>query len=187
MSQSSQHIVTVYTPAYASSTCTGSTALFAYMNTNDRGTGCACLDTSTYEGAAGYTQIRTVAAPSIFQLGDADIALACDALYSPSPDGTSCIGGPTTAAARERRRSQLAIGNRCKHLGLTECPLRGRDFECIDTQNSLERCGGCSSVSGGTDCSSLPFVDTVECLDGECLISACVPGATLIDGECRLS
>ncbi|KAJ7187958.1 hypothetical protein C8R46DRAFT_1053178 [Mycena filopes] len=48
-------------------------------------------------------------------------------------------------------------------------------FECVDTQNSLESCGGCVGApsSTGQDCSAIPDVDAVSCSKGRCLVTAC--------------
>ncbi|KAH9974984.1 hypothetical protein BGW80DRAFT_1487986, partial [Lactifluus volemus] len=56
-----------------------------------------------------------------------------------------------------------------------------RAWECIDTANNLESCGGCALpltpfTPIGQDCSSLPGVADVACIMGECAVGRCLPG-----------
>ncbi|KAG8690260.1 hypothetical protein FRC11_012854, partial [Ceratobasidium sp. 423] len=60
--------------------------------------------------------------------------------------------------------------------GTTRCEVKsGRGgFECVDTLNSLETCGGCDS-----DCSLLDGTNEVQCFKGHCVIKSCSPGYDL--------
>ncbi|KAH9956649.1 hypothetical protein BGW80DRAFT_1387324, partial [Lactifluus volemus] len=56
-----------------------------------------------------------------------------------------------------------------------------RAWECINTANNLESCGGCALpltpfTPIGQDCSSLPGVADVACIMGECAVRRCLPG-----------
>lgn len=67
-------------------------------------------------------------------------------------------------------------------------PLDGKDpaggYECIDTQTSLDSCGGCASTGEGTDCTALPHVAGVGCDRGECVIFTCGAGYRVsLDGK----
>ena len=53
---------------------------------------------------------------------------------------------------------------------LSQCSLGGSAFECVDTQSDLEQCGDCAS-RGGVDCSAMPGVASVECVEGACVAS----------------
>ncbi|KAH9974978.1 hypothetical protein BGW80DRAFT_1487974 [Lactifluus volemus] len=58
---------------------------------------------------------------------------------------------------------------------------RDRAWECINTANNLESCGGCALpltpfTPIGQDCSSLPGVADVACIMGECAVRRCLPG-----------
>jgi hypothetical protein len=98
--------------------------------------------------------------------------------------GTNCINPATQvcssgAPAPKTRRSLRACSPRSKI-----CPIGRIGWECIDTQNSLESCGGCPNA-GGQDCSVLPGADQVACVDGACRISSCIRGQSLaLDGTC---
>ncbi|KAF9030086.1 hypothetical protein BDZ89DRAFT_1132563 [Hymenopellis radicata] len=71
--------------------------------------------------------------------------------------------------------------------GWTACGVFGggpRDWECVDTRNDLESCGGCAmdllnSANGhglGVDCTTLPGVADVSCVAGGCAVHKCLPG-----------
>jgi hypothetical protein len=98
--------------------------------------------------------------------------------------GTNCINPATQvcssgAPAPKTRRSLRACSP-----GSKICPIGRIGWECIDTQNSLESCGGCPNA-GGQDCSVLPGADQVACVDGACRISSCIRGQSLaLDGTC---
>ncbi|PVG00537.1 hypothetical protein CPB86DRAFT_701212 [Serendipita vermifera] len=79
-----------------------------------------------------------------------------------------------------------------------ESALGKRDdaWECIDTRNTLESCGGCMHhyyLDGhpvdGTDCSALPGVSDVQCYSGRCLVHRCKRGWTISPSgtECLLA
>ncbi|KAI5476047.1 hypothetical protein MNV49_000476 [Pseudohyphozyma bogoriensis] len=114
--------------------------------------------------------------------------------YTLSIDGTDCVLGASGGAAERarRRRAQLSLDDtfsrrHCRRDGTTACPLNGGGYECVDTNNSLETCGGCSLSTGGVDCSAIPFVSDVECSEGVCVIGACMPGTVLMDGKCLMA
>ncbi|KAJ7675475.1 hypothetical protein B0H17DRAFT_1161575 [Mycena rosella] len=69
------------------------------------------------------------------------------------------------------------------HKGLTACGVPGRNsWECIDTQNDLESCGGCpySDLSTfeavGNDCTAIHGVSDVSCIRGQCVVHKCMSG-----------
>ncbi|WRT66946.1 uncharacterized protein IL334_003911 [Kwoniella shivajii] len=115
---------------------------------------------------------------------------------------------PVTPSAfvkrQEKRRLELEQDQKrdvCPSR-LTGCNVIGGDelsYECIDTENELEACGGCingeftfeppintTSSLTGIDCTSLPGVsaDGVACTGGHCLIYACEDGFELEEGDC---
>ncbi|WWC90913.1 uncharacterized protein L201_005851 [Kwoniella dendrophila CBS 6074] len=83
--------------------------------------------------------------------------------------------------------------------GLTACQLEGdsTSFECIDTKNELESCGGClfgaynvpglSNITApiGTDCSTIQGVSLghSSCISGECQFD-CQKGWQAKNGKC---
>lgn len=53
-------------------------------------------------------------------------------------------------------------------------------FECVDFTADLRSCGGCSSLDPiEHDCTTIPHVESVACIAGECQISTCQPGYAL--------
>ncbi|GAA5965245.1 hypothetical protein JCM3765_006369 [Sporobolomyces pararoseus] len=57
------------------------------------------------------------------------------------------------------------------------CPVKNtlHGFECVDVKSNIEQCGDCA-VLGGVDCSALPGVDKVACVNGACRVEGCVSG-----------
>lgn len=56
-------------------------------------------------------------------------------------------------------------------------------FECVDFTADLRSCGGCSSLDPiEHDCTTIPHVEGVACVAGECQISSCQPGYSLESG-----
>lgn len=68
--------------------------------------------------------------------------------------------------------------------GTVQCSTPNGGYECLDTQSDLEACGGCPGSDSSVDCSAMPNVRNVQCVDGQCQISSCLRGSTLIDGQC---
>ncbi|KAF8896855.1 hypothetical protein CPB84DRAFT_1201937 [Gymnopilus junonius] len=98
----------------------------------------------------------------------------------------------------KRGEASPSYGLNCAK-GLTTCPIPGRGgeyFECVNTQNDLESCGGCitpslpsygyySTAKEGADCSALPGVSDVSCVYGKCVVYKCSYGYSLNKvGEC---
>ncbi|KAJ7152995.1 hypothetical protein C8R46DRAFT_912829 [Mycena filopes] len=89
-------------------------------------------------------------------------------------------GCPSTYLARRD-------GHKRCHKGFTACNVPGRSdntWECIDTQNDLESCGGCAydlGASSGADCTAIAGVSDVSCIKGECVVHKCMFGYDLDD------
>ncbi|KAI0756550.1 hypothetical protein C8Q80DRAFT_1264595 [Daedaleopsis nitida] len=76
--------------------------------------------------------------------------------------------------------------------GQMACGIFGRfgdAWECINTDTDLESCGGCAIPldefsPSGVDCTAIPGVLDVSCLEGACAVHRCAPGFTVSkDGE----
>ncbi|KZT55637.1 hypothetical protein CALCODRAFT_556336 [Calocera cornea HHB12733] len=123
----------------------------------------------------------------------------CSAGYYSSSSGstkcTRCPNGQTsnsgssscTAVNSHRPRAMKAkrAGAQCK-LGFMSCPIMsGRGgMECLDIDNDLESCGGCVGYDGegtGVDCTSIPGVNTVQCVGGQCIVQSCERGYRIGD------
>lgn len=66
---------------------------------------------------------------------------------------------------------------------LTACPIPGAtssnkssEYECADTYEDLNNCGGCTSLGQGQDCSAIAHSWNVGCEAGACKIYNCSPG-----------
>ncbi|KAG8898502.1 hypothetical protein FRC00_002725, partial [Tulasnella sp. 408] len=96
-----------------------------------------------------------------------DPVTTCDMVATnvcPNPTGT----GPTGTAITRKKRMHCT-------RGLESCPhYSGRGgFECVDTRNDPESCGGCVSLDGkgsGTDCTAIDGVSVARCAKGSCVI-----------------
>lgn len=55
-------------------------------------------------------------------------------------------------------------------------------YECLETDNDLESCGGCASRGEGKDCTAIKGAIRVRCYKGQCLVVACQPGLILVNG-----
>jgi len=64
--------------------------------------------------------------------------------------------------------------------GLNACPIStiSSNYECVEL-NELENCGGCAIGGVGEDCSAIPHVYGVACVEGRCSIATCAPGYQL--------
>jgi len=100
---------------------------------------------------------------------------------APSAGYCPTISSPTPSGVYKRQDVPL----RCERRGHQMCPIMsGRGgFECVDVQNDLESCGGCVGEPDGSldydlsgvDCSALPGVDRVRCVEGNCHVDSCAP------------
>ncbi|WRT68711.1 uncharacterized protein IL334_005691 [Kwoniella shivajii] len=72
---------------------------------------------------------------------------------------------------------------------MSACPIEGRftmetldqvvkqgEYECINPLEDLQSCGGCSSLSTGVDCTSIPGAKFMGCNIGKCQIYSCKKG-----------
>ncbi|TDL24275.1 hypothetical protein BD410DRAFT_827271 [Rickenella mellea] len=91
-----------------------------------------------------------------------------------SPGSTLCRPSPSHRAKKQRDLT-------CEKPGFQQCRVASGSsaYECIDTQNTLDSCGGCvaygdeSGVSGGRDCSAIEHANTVRCNKGSCVVESC--------------
>lgn len=89
--------------------------------------------------------------------------------YYPKPSGYHG-GGGYGGWKRELHKSRAP---RLCPTGLDACPIPGSsgltgDFECLDTTNELESCGGCASLGQGQDCTNIKGAWNVGCERGTC-------------------
>ncbi|KAF5347735.1 hypothetical protein D9756_010249 [Leucocoprinus leucothites] len=88
-------------------------------------------------------------------------------------------------------RRDLSKNLRCP-VGMEACGIWGRSartWECIDTTNDLESCGGCviplpgSHRQEGQDCTALGGVSDVSCVKGRCVVHKCMAGYDLASNK----
>lgn len=99
---------------------------------------------------------------------------------------SKCAATPS-ARARRVKRSQVALGL-CP-IGLSACPISpfssSKGYECIDTHEEIESCGGCSTTGEGINCNTVPGVKFAGCAAGQCLAFSCEKGFKLTaDQKC---
>ncbi|KAF8743241.1 hypothetical protein RHS02_03165, partial [Rhizoctonia solani] len=111
---------------------------------------------------------------------------------SPCPAGSTSNPGSSSCGPQPSRRAQPVLGLSCAS-GQQRCKINaGRGgYECINTLFTLDACGGCPPIEGeesdgpsGRDCSEIPNVDQVRCIEGSCEIKSCRSGYEPQDGYC---
>ncbi|EKM49722.1 uncharacterized protein PHACADRAFT_106717 [Phanerochaete carnosa HHB-10118-sp] len=172
-------------------------------------TSCCSCCSGWYNDQAGQTHCFSCPNRGSFQQGwspigaisASDCTAAVGAMHSCNHDGDKCPrtgGSSPSSGAYKRSPPQRKQTLKCPS-GHKKCPVYGmiygagytRSYECVDTQNDLESCGGCvdgdswngePSAAGGRDCSAIPNVDSVRCAKGQCII-----GELLYVGEGAVS
>jgi len=102
-----------------------------------------------------------------------------------------CVKGPLCPSGHHKRDiSYWGRESQCAR-GLTACGVLDRSaraWECVDTMNDLESCGGCTAPllvgptnALGFDCSALVGVADVSCISGGCIVHRCMPGFSVTD------
>ncbi|WRT65872.1 uncharacterized protein IL334_002823 [Kwoniella shivajii] len=120
---------------------------------------------------------------------------SCDACTFDCPEGEQVCGN-TCIAEGDACQSNAPVAKRnllnektSKFLcaqGQTACALPSSRFfkyggyECTDTLNDVESCGGCTFAfpgqAQGQDCTALPYAIDVACNSGACAVQACQEG-----------
>ncbi|KAG8964073.1 hypothetical protein FRC05_004300 [Tulasnella sp. 425] len=103
-----------------------------------------------------------------------DYTTSCGMVADNVCPNTTGSGPQGTAISRKRRDVQCT-------KGFEACPrFSGRGgFDCVDTENDPEACGGCPSDDGqgsGTDCTAIKGVSVTRCVKRSCVIDSCRKG-----------
>ncbi|RSH92951.1 hypothetical protein EHS25_008399 [Saitozyma podzolica] len=101
---------------------------------------------------------------------------------TPAPS-SSPSGGSRKRSDRATIPITLGLGHvdpaRCPS-GMMACPVTtmtpfeaanvsaDEEFDCVEWQDDLYSCGGCSTMGTGIDCTALPGVSSVGCSAGAC-------------------
>ncbi|KWU42135.1 hypothetical protein RHOSPDRAFT_21780 [Rhodotorula sp. JG-1b] len=81
-----------------------------------------------------------------------------------------------SASSRARARRNLQLFDQFCPAAFTACNIGGtKGYECVDTTSNIEQCGACAS-SGGVDCTQIPGVASVACVQGSCEVWSCEEG-----------
>ncbi|ORY27747.1 hypothetical protein BCR39DRAFT_536933 [Naematelia encephala] len=107
--------------------------------------------------------------------------------------GVSTHGRKKKAARPKTKNVKQAPMSVCEQ-GKNQCPGVAGGLQCLDWQNDVESCGGCTELTqatvslypAGVNCSLLPGVESgkVSCRSSKCFIEECRVGWTLIRGTC---
>ncbi|KAA1064269.1 hypothetical protein PGTUg99_003500 [Puccinia graminis f. sp. tritici] len=111
---------------------------------------------------------------SLFRTGGSSYCSICS--------GDKSCTNPSAKARRSLPEKSPSDKPRCPS-GLTACPISPvKDFtpstpyECLDTQQEINSCGGCVTLGNGTDCALLRGAGMSGCSNGKCTIFSCARG-----------
>lgn len=90
---------------------------------------------------------------------------------------------PSTPSGTHKKSRKARAASLCP-TGLNACPIANvsglsSDYECIDTTQELESCGGCLSTGAGQDCTAIKGAWNVGCEQGSCAVYNCMTGYKL--------
>ncbi|KAG0667694.1 hypothetical protein C6P46_000231 [Rhodotorula mucilaginosa] len=136
--------------------------------------------------------------------GASGACVAGQCVVQSCPRGYNLVNGKCILGASGRARAKRHTVPRPKTLcpaGEQACPIAGSTlfegaasqhfksgeeltglmassggYECLDTTQALESCGGCASTGEGRDCTAIPHVGGVGCEAGQCVIFSCAEG-----------
>ncbi|KDQ63744.1 hypothetical protein JAAARDRAFT_189284 [Jaapia argillacea MUCL 33604] len=98
--------------------------------------------------------------------------------------GDFCCHPKPQPSGHSKRNHKSRSGGLCP-TGLEACPISGLtsrsgdgsfDYECLDTTQELESCGGCVSLGKGQDCTAITGAWNVGCEQGSCVVYTCAAG-----------
>ncbi|KAI5481557.1 tenascin XB [Pseudohyphozyma bogoriensis] len=126
------------------------------------------------------------------------VITSCPSGYTLSSTTNACIQNTASAHAK---RSKVEEKRTLCPAGETACPILGSasyalavshhfsslnefsgvmagagGYECLDTTQSLESCGGCASTGEGQDCTKIRGAVGVGCDSGACVVFSCLAG-----------
>ncbi|GAA5988908.1 hypothetical protein JCM10908_006224 [Rhodotorula pacifica] len=176
--------------------CVAVACVSGYKPTSD-GSACAVIDTQTDSDFCGSSKKQCTFTPA----GAKGKCVAGVCTYTNCPKGYSivanaCVLNPSSRARHKRSITAEEALSLCP-AGEQACPIAGSTtfdqavallqsgvelttflnasggYECLDTQGSLESCGGCASTGHGQDCTLIAHAGNVGCEQGRCIVSSC--------------
>jgi len=102
---------------------------------------------------------------------------------TPQPP-SSPISDPVKRHAIQKRSAYCGFGMTACGLDQWSALSSKHPWDCIDTRNDLESCGGCliplhDNSPRGMDCTAIPGVADVACASGSCVVHRCLAGHVL--------
>ncbi|THH17010.1 hypothetical protein EW146_g3729 [Bondarzewia mesenterica] len=102
----------------------------------------------------------------------------------PSPSQPSQPPSTPSGVHHNYKKQHKARASALCPTGLDACPIVNAsrltsDYECLDTTQELESCGGCLSTGAGQDCTAIQGAWNVGCAQGSCAIYNCMTGYRL--------
>jgi hypothetical protein len=162
------------------------------------GTGAACqANDRTAEGESGYCVSGMFSVPGLVSRSLARSLFSCDIEYCSAGFCSSGLDASPTPNAKRQLVQPGQVRQQLCAAGMVACPVQPKGYEvsscfrpceairpvltwflsrCINTWADLESCGGCpgslkeDGTPLGVDCTALPNVDIVSCLEGSCAI-----------------
>ncbi|KZT52422.1 hypothetical protein CALCODRAFT_502368 [Calocera cornea HHB12733] len=135
-----------------------------------------CYDNCGSDGICGGPG-ASCSSTSPFSHGQAPITCNTPASTCNTSAGVCVLSA--SGGTRRRSEEQLPFGpTDCRRQSDKLCVSNGR-AECIDVTSDFGNCGDC-----GFDCGETEGADTVECVEGICMVAQCRMGWTQIGNEC---
>ncbi|KAI0717362.1 hypothetical protein C8T65DRAFT_694256 [Cerioporus squamosus] len=130
--------------------------------------------------------------PPFEAVGDSCVCVSSSGCGSTPPPVTCQASGKTRRLSKRSTISTLAMAqSACEHDETVCGAFDGAtaNFQCVDVQTRLDSCGGCmmpnpfgfrvNDRASGVDCTAIPFVDSVSCSVGRCVVQSCLSGWTV--------
>ncbi|GAA5979789.1 hypothetical protein JCM11641_002694 [Rhodosporidiobolus odoratus] len=93
------------------------------------------------------------------------------------PPKTLCPAGETACPILGSTTYGDAMKHHFSNKGEVSGVMAGTGgYECVNTQEALDSCGGCSSTEEGQNCSAIHGSAGVGCYQGVCVVFSCQPG-----------
>ncbi|POW15267.1 hypothetical protein PSTT_02234, partial [Puccinia striiformis] len=133
--------------------------------------------------AVDYVKQNHAGAPLHKLSKDSTQTEALDTVRSAVTADRSCAGPTPSGLPRRSLAVEDSSANDKCPAGLSACPISSGmtlkpsgGFECLDLQQEVTSCGGCTSTGQGVDCTAIKGVLSAGCSEGKCKIFSCETG-----------
>lgn len=145
-------------------------------------TGVCCNIGATYSNGVCHNPTATSKSKRRSLAGRVNLQ-GIEQAQAPITQLSSAVPIPTNYFGLEANRD-----NKLCPVGLAACPIQGRgegEYECLDSLNDLQSCGGCASMGTGQDCTAIKGARWMGCNVGKCEVYSCRAGWKKVNGnEC---